>query len=423
MEALVRAIRESIGFLGTLLRAAFGSVRQNGGLAALSVVLAFGIWIFVTEAENPTRERVLPVDIPVQPVNVPADVALGGELQPVRVRVKVAEDVFDSLTEADFEATVDLDGLTVGEYELPVEVRPLTSRGGLRIEDVLPERINVQLAQLTAKSIPVVVEVQGTPPTGYSMGTPETEDEEVLVTGPQGVVDQVTQATAVVDVQSKTDPVDQAVRLAARDSRGTLVQGVALDPAFTEVRIEIQEERFSRSMAVSPQLSGSPADGYNVVGVSVTPTAVTVRGEEAYIEGTSAVGTKSIDIAGATGNVVRTVSLDLPEGAEVTGGVPVVTVTVKIAPTQGVMQFAVPVTATGLGEGLSIGGALPVATVTLLGDLPALRQLSPNDVGARIDLTGRDAGTYRMPVQVIIPAGMVAQSVSPAEIDVTLERR
>src|SRR3972149_2211469 len=116
MQQLMRAVRETALFLVALFRPAVRSVRDNSGLAVLSIVLAFGLWIFVTDAENPTRTRVLPVDIAVEPVKVPPDVAVANPLTAVRARVRVADDVFDSLTAADFEATVDLDGLTVGVY-------------------------------------------------------------------------------------------------------------------------------------------------------------------------------------------------------------------------------------------------------------------------------------------------------------------
>jgi len=423
MGQLMKAVQESAAFLVKAFRAAAGSVSDNSGLAVMSVVLAFALWILVTDAENPTQERVLPVDIQVQPVNLPPDVALARELQTVRLRVKVAEDVFGSLTEADFEATMDLEGLTVGEYDLPVEVRTLTSRGGLRIEDVLPERINVQLAQLTGKGVPVVVEVNGQPPSGYSMSEPKADDAEVFVTGPQELVDQVTQATATIEVEGKTEEIDQAVRLTARDGRGVLVKGVELDPAFTQVQIEVEQQKYTRSVSVSPQLTGSPADGYNVVGVSVNPPLVTIRGDEAFIQGTVSVPTKPVGLQGADADIVRTVSLDLPSGAEVTGGVPVVTVTVKIEPARGVMQFSVPLSATGLSDDLSIAGALPTVTVTLLGDLPALRELTPNDIGARVDVGGADAGRHRLTVLVTAPEGIAVQSVAPAEVEVLLEKR
>lgn len=420
MEQILRLILDTIAFVFLAIRTAVRSVRDNTGLAALSVVLAFALWVFVTDAENPTRTRVLPVDIPVQPTNVPQDVAVANELTPVRVRVTVAEDVFDSLTAADFEATVDLDGLTVGQYELPVEVRPLTSRGGLRVEAVLPDKIQVDLAQLIAKSVPIVVDVQGEPPTGYAMSTPESEDETAIVTGPEALVNQVSQATATIDISGRTDDVDQAVRLAPRDNRGILIQGVALDPPITDVSIDIEQERFSRSMAVSPEIVGTPADGYNVASVSVNPPAVTVRGDQAYISGTISVPTKPVDIDGSVQDVVQTVSLDLPRGAEVTGGVPTVTVTVRIVPGQGTSNLEVPVIATGLGDGLRIEGSLPTVKVSLSGDLPKLNRLTPPDIRATVDLSGESAGVHAVAVRVEVPEGLTVRSVTPAEVQITI---
>jgi len=421
MGQIFKGGQETAAVIAAAMRTALRSLRENRGLAAVSIVLAFGTWIIVTDAENPTQERVLPVDIAVQPVNVPADVALVEELQPVRVRVKVAEDVFDSLTDADFEATVDLDGLTVGQYELPVTVRPLTSRGGLRIESVLPERIEVRLAQLTGKLVPVVMDVEGEVPNGYSIGVPEVADEEVFVTGPQEKVDEVTQVTGTIEIAGRTDTIEQAVRLTPKDSRGNLVQGVSLEPAITEVKIAIDEQKFSRSVVVSPQLSGVPAEGYNVTGVSVSPQTVTIRGEEAFVQGTVSIPTQPVSVEAETEDVVRTISLDLPSGAEVVGGVSVVTVTVKISPAQGTLDLGTTISVTGLADGLSIKGVLPSAKITLSGELPTLRDLTPGDVTAFVDLAGKGAGVHRVPVQVRVPEGVVAQLVVPAEIEVTLE--
>jgi YbbR domain-containing protein len=423
MESLGRAIQETALFFVALVKTTFRSVRENSGLAALSVVLAFALWIFVTDAENPTSVRVMPEDVTVQPVNVPDDVAVDGQIPTVRVRVKVAEDVFESLDPADFEATVDLEGLTVGDYTLPVQVRTLTGRGGLTVEGVLPEEIDVHLARLSAKSVPVAIEVTGNPPSGYAMGTAVPSDDNVIVTGPEGQVDQVTQVGGTIDVTGKTEDIGQAVRLVAQTNRGILVPGVTLDPSIVQVEINISQERFSRVMAVSPEVTGVPEDGYNVVAVSVTPASVTVRGDQGFIEGTTTIPTDPVDVSGADEDVVRTVNLDLPVGAEVTGGVPQVTVTVRIEPALGVLSFTVATSATGLGDTVAIQGPLPSVVVALTGELPTLRALTPNDIGATLDLTDRAPGTFRLPVRIVPPAGLSVQSVTPAEVDVTLVAR
>lgn len=429
MGQLGEMLQDSMRFLVFAVRATYRSLRDNKGLAAVSVVLAFGIWILVTEADNPTSSRVVPYDLVIEPINVPASVAVvepvGGPDVHVRVRVAVANDAFQGLRASDFQATVDLDGLTVGEYpNVPVKVTPLPSAGGARVEAVIPETITVKLALLNSKAVDVTPEVTGAPLSGYTMSAPELDDKTVTVSGPQQDVDKVTQVVAAIDATGLDQTVDsQAVHLVARDAQGTLVPGVHINPDITNYRIEVQQQRFSRSMAVSTTISGAPRDGYNVVSVSVAPATVTVRGDQAFIAGTSSIPTKPLNIEGATADVVKTISLDLPSGAEVTGSAAVVTVTVKIAPATGVYNFSVPVTARNVKDGLAVSGALPSVTVTLFGDSPDLQSLTPNDISASVDLSGQDAGTHTVKVDVSAPNGLIVTQTSPGEIDLTLVQR
>src|SRR3990172_1327024 len=167
MESVRIVIRETGLILLALLRPAIRSLRDNTGLAGVSVALAFGLWILVTDAENPTLTKTLPMNLQVQAVNVPADVVVENELVSVEVRVRVADHVFESLTEADFEAVVDLAGLSVGQHELAPQVRALTSRGGLRVEQVSPGNVTVKLAPLVSKDVPVILDIRGSPPAEY----------------------------------------------------------------------------------------------------------------------------------------------------------------------------------------------------------------------------------------------------------------
>ena len=405
-----------------ILRPAGRSVRDNSGLAVLSVVLAFGMWIFVTDAENPERTVVPEIDIPVEPVNVPADVVVAEELRTIRVEVRVEENVIDSLTKEDFRATVDLDGVPVGEFERPVEVRPLSTRGNLRIVEVLPETIPVNVAQLLSKTVPVEVEIRGAPPPDYALGAAEANIETAFVAGPQDRVAEVTRVVASVDTQGRTESFESAVRLEPRNQQGVLVENVTVDPAIIDVSVEIEQVTFGRAMAVSPQLEGVPRQGYNVLGVTVDPLVVTVFGSQSYVAESTTISTQPVDIDDATGDVIRTVSLDLPSGASVTGGASV-TVTVKISPAPGQVMFVVPVSARNLGGNVSIAGALPGVQVFIFGPLPELLDLNPNDISASVDLGGKDAGTHRVKVDVSVPSGLEVRSVSPEELEIRLESR
>lgn len=415
--------REAAHFFAAVIRPAYRSLRDNKGLAGLSVVLAFGLWIFVTDAENPTRTRVLPLDIPAEAVNVAPEVVVNNNLRDVRVRISVEEDVFESLTTADFEAVVDLEGLTVGDYQRPVEVRRLTTRGGLRVEEVLPDKIDVSLVPRESKQVPVFIDVTGNPAAGYTMGAPEPEETEVVVSGPAEKIALVTQAVGSVDVEGRTEPVDQAVRLEPRNDQGELVVKPTLDPQIVTVIIKIEQTTFSRPVTVSPVVTGVPADGYNVVGFSSNPATVVIRGDQASIREITTISTQPIDVEGKETDIVKSVSLQLPQGVSVVGS-PNVTVTVRIEPAQGTVRFGVPLTVKGLGIGLSVGDEPPTVEVTLKGALPDLLELTSSDVVASVDLTGKDAGTHSVKIEIALPDGVetTATTAEPSEVILVLEK-
>ena len=422
MERLRQLLREALGFLRELMWPTASSIRNNMGLVALSLVLGFALWIFVTDTQNPTRSGVLPFDLPVEAVNVPGDLALAGSPVNVRVRVEVADDAWNTLSAADFKATTDLDGLQAGTYDLAVRVEPLTGRGGLTVLQAIPDTVEVELKSLFSKSVAVSVNLEGSAPPGYETSVPQVDAESVLVTGTQDRVTLVNQAVATLDLTGRTEETAQALRLEPRDSRGFLVEGVSLEPAFVNVSVEIAQTEFSRPLVVSPVVTGSPGAGYDVVSVSVEPPVATAFGPPSFVSEAATLRTQPLDITGATKDIVRTVALDLPVDVSVSGGTSV-TVTVRIQPAQGRLTLGVTAVAVGLGPEFTMSGALPVVAVVLLGELPTLQALRPNDIAATLNLSGLGAGAHEVTVSVSAPADALVASVSPETVTITLEPR
>ncbi len=118
--------------------------------------------------------------------------------------------------------------------------------------------------------------------------------------------------------------------------------------------------------------------------------------------------------------MIRTVSLDLPVDVSVSGGTSV-TVTVQIEPAQGRRTLGVTAVIVGLDPSLSVSGPLPLVSVVLLGELPDLQEIRPNDIAATINVTGLNVGTHTVSVSVSVPVEASVASISPEEVEITLE--
>jgi YbbR domain-containing protein len=248
------------------------------------------------------------------------------------------------------------------------------------------------------------------------------ETDRAVVSGPQEQVNQAAQVVASVDAEGRTDSFDTAVRLEARNQQGELVGQVQVDPAIMDVHIELEQISFSRALAVTPQITGTPRAGYIQLGPSVDPPVVTVFGPQTFIEQAVSISTEPVDIEDETADVTRTVSLQLPTGASVKGGVNV-TVKVKISPAPGQQVFAVPVSVDNLADDLRVAGTVPAVQVFLSGPAPDLLELDPGDIKATVDVGGKGAGTHRVGVKVTAPNKFEVRSISAQEIEITLEQR
>ena len=96
------------------------------------------------------------------------------------------------------------------------------------------------------------------------------------------------------------------------DESGDLVPGVEVVPGDARVRIDVARELAYAVLPVVVDLTGEPAAGYRVGGVSVDPATVTVSGEAPAVERLSAIVTAPVSVDGLMADRTRTVALELP---------------------------------------------------------------------------------------------------------------
>jgi YbbR domain-containing protein len=416
---LARLLGEFFRAIGATLGIGFSSVRHNFGLAMLSLALAVGVWVFITDTEQSTKTGWFRGEIPVQPVSVPEDLTLAALPPDVTVRIEAPADVFDSLAVEDFRATINLAGAAVGLSDVEVRVQVL-GETHVKVIQVSPDRLTVELKPVVSQLVPVVADVVGSPPIGYEAQQPVLNPQQVLVSGPEDLVKRVKSAVATVNLSGAVGGVRQSYSLVARDDRGFIVAGVSLEPDNADVEVKVEQKQFERLVAVSPSVRGSPGAGYDVTAVEVDPPSVTLLGPSDILNVTSVILTEDIDISGATSDLFRTVSLRLPLSVSVSGSA-TVSVRVRITPGEGEATFGVAPTTTGLASDLRVARITPLVEVRLQGELPTLRSVIPDQVKVNVDLTGLAAGTHRVEPRIETPPELQVLSTSPSAVEVVLE--
>ncbi|MEX2247926.1 MAG: CdaR family protein [Dehalococcoidia bacterium] len=402
-------------------RGAVTSVIGNVSLAVLSVALALVLWLYVTERENPTEERFFNRAITVSFVNVPDDLALANaSLSSVRVQVEGPEDELADLSVDDFEATADLGGLASGDAEAVVDVRLSNDR--VNVTTVQPATARVTLEELRSKEVPVRVSLVGSPQQGFDITDQQVSPERTTISGPQSLVERVDSAVAEVVITGlRVDFTDERVALHPRDARGGEISRVSVEPETARVEVDLEQREFSQGFLVNPTVSGEPAEGYNVTGVSVEPRLVLVIATIDVLQSIDAVRgipTDEVSVADARGEVSRAVRLVLPAGARAEG-VTTVEVRVGVAAAQGQFSFSIVPEILNLGPGL-VATPAEAVIVTLAGEVPLLRNLTPESIVVTVDAGALAAGVYSLPLRVQPPEGTIILRVAPEQLGIAL---
>lgn len=277
---------------------------RNISLRLLAVFLAFVMWIYVTNEQNPVKEKIINVTLehtgPAQNY-----VITGGLPETVRVRVQGNRNELANLAPADFKAVVNIPEGKTGDLALPVQV---TAPPNLRVAQVSPEEVTVSVDRMVEKQITVAVSLKGTPAQGYSALAPTCRPETVTVRGPSHVVNDIGQASAVVDIQNASKDVTMNVSVNAGPS------DVTLSPSTVQVVVPIVNAVTSKNVPVSPQTTGSAAAGFTIKRSTSDAATVQIYGPVEIISNISEIRTEPVDIQGADKNVTKEVGLITPTG-------------------------------------------------------------------------------------------------------------
>jgi YbbR domain-containing protein len=391
--------------------------------AVLALILAVLVWIVATQENDPTRADTLSEALPIARLHEPSGTLVYGQTaDSVRVTLRAPQSLWEKLTPDQFKAEMDLAGQPFGQLNLPVQVYA-TDRAidrAVQVVRVDPPMVELHFEQMVEQSVPVLITANGEPALGYVARPASATPAQAIVRGPASFVGQVTEVAGTISVQGARQAVDQSVRLNALDEDGNPVGFVTLAPENVQVHVTVDHLGGFRDLAVKVIVRGQVAPGYRISNVTVAPPIVTVFGSSQAIDQSPGfVETVPISVTNAQDDVVERVPLNVPGGLSLLGD-PSVQVRVQVEAIQGGLTVQRPLTIQGLPQGMEARLSPETIDVILTGPLPKLQSLKPDDVRVMLDLVNLGAGAHQVTPQAVVPQGIVAESMLPATIQVTI---
>jgi YbbR domain-containing protein len=395
----------------------------NVRLMLIALVLGVSVWVSAVTGDDPNEVR-SPLAVPIEIVGQDTSLIVTSEIpENVEVTLRAPRSVWEQLTaqEKPVRAILDLSNLSAGAHT----IEPLIQITDRPIQIVLahPAMVTVNLERRSTHVLPVDLSLSGQPSVGYQAGEPVIDPFEVIVSGPESVVNQAARARVRVSIDGVRESIDQAVPVQILDSKNGIISGLTVNPDSLHVSIPVSQQGGFRDVAVKVVVSGQVAPGYRLENISVFPPVITVFASDPELVNAlpGVVETQPLDLQDAQDDISTRLALTLPSDITIVGPQSV-EVVVGISPIQTSLTLLNQViNIDGLSTGRTAQFSPQTVDVIISGPLPVLDALTPQDIIVTVDVTGLDVGTYQLPLAAeVLVDNVVVESILPGTVEVII---
>lgn len=385
--------------------------RTNTFLIVISVLCAVLLWsVLVASDGTLTRERVF-TNVEVNMTGLETLKSNGyivvddpEEVMPtVRLTVEVTQDNYSRVTQANFTPRVDVSKIrATGEQTVEITFSSTIYGKVLACE---PSSVTLNVERyVSSNRIPVVLHTTGTLAEGLWADSPQLDPTYIAVSGPRSAINSIKRVVAHFDLgMLNGDTIEQrnAVPFELQNAEGEKIDTSLLRTTYQSILIDtvtVDTDVYpQKAVPIDPAGAyiGTPAEGYEVTGVTITPETVLVAAKNSVLEQiTAAVLDAPIDITDATSAQRVTVRIKkLSDAKHMNIGETLVQV--DIAEKKQERTFKnVPISVTGVQETQEAALSSRNVHVTLTGPYHFIENLAAEDIVVEADLSGLEAGEH-----------------------------
>lgn len=400
-------------------------ISRNLGNLILAFFMAVVVWVAAIIAVDPNQEGVYPRPVPLEIIGQdPSMLQLDNIPATVQITLNAPQSIWNQLVDDPelVQAWIDLSGLDRGEHL--VEVKTQIQANPVRVVNVDPGEVQVLLEPLKTDEFLVSLTVTGDPALGYSLGTPSVDPAKVTVSGPESLVDLVSQVSGSLNINGANAVTRREVQVQALDSSGNPVRGVEISSQAVRVTQPVNLLGGYNNVVVKVVTAGEPASGYWLTNISISPPNVTVFSTNPQLvnELPGFVETNLIDLTGLSDDVDIRATLNLPEDVTLVGEESVL-VRLSIAAQEGTLPIALPIEAIGLPPNMEASFTPESVELLLAGPLPILNNLKPAEIRVVANLSGMEPGVYQItPVIDLLPNQVRVIYIQPETVAASIVR-
>lgn len=424
---------------------------SNLGLKILAVLVACVIWVFVVNVDDPEKTQSFS-DVKVEIRNsdcfgVDKTFSVQEDTDKVRVWIKARESVLNRLQSKDFKVVADMRNVTLGNavpYTLECTNSAITKANW----ECEPASMKIKIENVVQESFGVEVDTTGDPQEGYDVGATSIEEGDTInIAGAESLVNIIHKVSMSVSVNGISSDKTVKGNIVVTDKNGTDFTQSQMDKlVFTTssgdlikdgiLNARINLWKVQQNVKVKVGTYGTPAPGYRVSEVKVTPETISISGEEETLNELNgelslsdmiSVDGVSESFASDNINLADYLKENYKDKLKLKSGT-ASTVSVRIIMEKmGTKKIDIPLSAitikgrpTDLDMVLTPADKITIEVAAV--DESSLADISQSDIKAVLDLTAyQKAGRHEVPVDITLPDGY--ELTAEVKIVVNLTRK
>lgn len=416
-----------------MLKTLGGKLVNNIGLKLLALFFATVLWIVVVNTDDPMVRKSMTVSVTMKNQEYITDMGkymdVLNDSNTVTFYYTTKRSVWDGISSADFSAIADMEKIEAkanGGYRVPVIVSAIRNANQITIE-TKQLYLDVALEDLGKQQFQIKANTSGKVADGCALGTVAIDSTNVVqVTGPASVINSIDSVIATINVDGMSTDITDNVVPVFYDGNGEVIDTTKLEMSVESVRITAQILN-TKSVPLVLSTTGTPAEGYQLVGVSCEPETVRVKGVVAVLNTLDRITIPAavLDLTGATSNIEKTIDIStyLEEGVSlVISSDAKVNISAEIEPIE-TKEYKVPVsniTANGLKSGYQLSYVERYVRVNVTAGRSAHNRLNASDIKGTIEVGNMEAGTYTAAVTFSLDPAVYQTEATFTEVEIKL---
>lgn len=286
-------------------------IRKKLTIFFISLLLAFGFWLFVTIGEGPESERVFNVNVTYR--NMGEGLTMLEPLDKVEIKIRGNKQRISTIKESSIVAYIDLKDLDTGIHNLEVEIE---APSFLKVVEIYPSRISVYLDKIVTVDKNIRVDFIGSLKTGLIIEEPEVSPNKISISGPSKKIETIRDVSITVDLTTINSDITLTSIPKIKDGLGNDISGLSFNPSIVTINIKVKSILSSKVVPVIPNLTGEISGDFGIKKVSVSPSILTIFGKVDELKNIEYLQTEEIKIGNLTESKIFNVSVVLPANIE-----------------------------------------------------------------------------------------------------------